>query len=65
MKKVLACLVFIFIGIGCFYFAFQDGVSATLGTTLTIVGAIALGIGIYRSYRCGIIKEVIDILFHL
>jgi len=65
MKKVLACLVFIFIGIGCFYFAFQDGVSDTLGTTLTIVGAIALGIGIYRSYRCGIIEEVIDILFHL
>lgn len=65
MKKVLSCLVFVFIGIGCFYFGFQDGVSATLGTTLTIIGAIALGIGVYRSWRCGIIKDVIDILFHL
>lgn len=65
MKKVLSCLVFIFIGMGCFYFAFQDGVSATFGTTLTIVGAITLGIGIYRSWRCGIIEDVINILFHL
>ena len=65
MKKVLSCLVFIFIGIGCFYFGFQDGVSATLGIILTIIGAIFLGVGIYRSWRCGIIKDVLDILFNL
>lgn len=65
MKKVLSCLVFIFIAIGCFYFAFQYEVSAALGTTLTIVGTIALGIGIYKSWRCGIFKDVVDILFHL
>lgn len=65
MKRILSCLVFIFIGIVCFYFAFQYDVSATLGTTLTIVGAIAVGVGIYKSWRCGIFKDVVDILFHL
>ncbi|MEG1256057.1 hypothetical protein [Clostridium sp.] len=65
MKKEISCLAFIAIAIGCFYFAFQDGTSDTLGIILTIVGAIFLGIGIYRSWRCGIIKYVIDILFHL
>lgn len=65
MKKVLSCLVFILIAIGCFYFAFQREVSATLGITLTIVGSIFVGIGLYKSWRCGIIKDVIDILFHL
>lgn len=65
MKRVLSCLVFIFIGIACFYFAFQHDVSATLGTTLTIVGVIFVGVGIYKSWRCGIFKDVVDILFHL
>lgn len=63
MKKVIVCLSFITLGMICFYFAFQDNTNATLGVPLTIVGAIFFGIGLYKSWRNGILTSVLD-LFH-
>ncbi len=63
MKKIMPCLLFIAIGMLCFYFAFQDNTNATLGIPLTIIGAISFGIGIYKSWRNKILSSVLD-LFH-
>jgi hypothetical protein len=63
MKKVMSCLLFIVIGAVCFYFAFQKNTKAPLGISLTLVGAVSFSIGFYKSWRCGILKSVLD-LFH-
>jgi hypothetical protein len=63
MKKVMICLSFIAIGMLCFYIAFQDNTNATLGIPLTIVGVVIFGVGLYKSWRNGIITSVLDI-FH-
>ncbi|WP_138206053.1 hypothetical protein [Haloimpatiens lingqiaonensis] len=63
MKKVLICLSFIAIGMICFFFAFQTNTNATLGIPLTIAGVVSFAIGIYKSWRTGILTSVLD-LFH-
>lgn len=63
MKNVMICLSFIAIGMLCFYIAFQDNTNATLGIPLTIVGVVTFGVGLYKSWRNGIITSVLDI-FH-
>lgn len=64
MKKVMPCVLFIAIGFICFYFAFQDSTTATLGIPLTIVGAVSVVVGLYKSWRCGIVTSILD-LFEL
>lgn len=63
MKKVLSCLLFIVIGAVCFYFAFQKDTNGVIGIPLTIIGVISFGIGLYKSWRCGILYYILD-LFH-
>lgn len=62
MRKMISCLLFIAAGVVCFYFAFQEGTNAALGIPLTIVGALSLGLGIYKSWRDGILKSLLDFL---
>ena len=64
MKKVMPCVLFIVIGLISFYFAFQENTTATLGIPLTIVGAVSVVIGLYKSWRCGIMTSILD-LFEL
>lgn len=61
MKKVLSTLLFITTGAFCFYFAFQKHTEATLGVSLTILGILSFGYGLYKSWRCGILNYVLDI----
>ncbi len=65
MKNSILSLIYVFLSIGCLYFAFKGKVNDVLGITLAIVGAILLILGMYKSWRCGIIKDVLDIIFHL
>ncbi|MBM7868651.1 hypothetical protein JOC70_000120 [Clostridium pascui] len=65
MKKVMVCLLFIAIGIICFYFAFQDNTSATLGISLKIVGTLSFGIGFYKSWRNGILASILEFVLDL
>lgn len=62
MKKIMLCLLLIIIGMICFYFAFQDNTIATMGIPLAIVGAVSFGIGIYKSWRYGILTSVLDFI---
>lgn len=62
MKKIAPCLLFIGLGMICFHFAFKDRTGSALGITLMIVGLIFFGIGLYKSWKNGIIEQVIDIL---
>jgi hypothetical protein len=61
MKKIISCLIFIAIGAVCFYFAFQEDTNSLLGIPLTIIGAIAFGFGLYKSWRSGILQYVLDL----
>lgn len=62
MKKIMICLSLIAIGMICFYFAFQDNTNATLGIPLTIIGIVFFGIGIYKSWRNGILTFILDLI---
>jgi len=62
MKKIMICLSLIAIGMICFYFAFQDNTNATLGIPLTIFGVVFFGIGIYKSWRNGILTFILDLI---
>lgn len=61
MKKVISCLILIAISAGCFYFAFQEGTTSTLGIPLAIIGLVTFLIGIYKSKRCGIMEYILDL----
>jgi FlaA1/EpsC-like NDP-sugar epimerase len=61
MKKVISSLILIAISAGCFYFAFQEGTTSTLGIPLAVIGLVTLLIGVYKSKCCGIMEYILNL----
>ncbi len=61
MKKVISSLILIAISAGCFYFAFQEGTTSTLGLPLAIIGLVTFLIGVYKSKCCGIMEYILNL----